>query len=291
MKTVSLWSRSQICLEPPFLSGAGADPIWLVAIGSYNRRLFLAPNLYGGEERQISNVGDFFTVADGRMGGPASPLHAVLERRGRAERSAGECLVLLLGDQALPANLPRGQDSGCCVGVIRREYAALDHLIDTFMDVVKYHSLPAGSVIVISSASQLASEGTADYARALVDAASLVDSSFDGEVELVPGPIYLLGGTVYSSLLKSYGELVAWVKSMKGAGGVLKATMQRSWEVICRAGRGVSMLAGGFSVRLPTEIAGRTDRVLWDLLPQEPVPTSCRGLVEDEEQEILNSME
>ena len=79
--------------------------------------------------------------------------------------------------------------------------------------------------------------------------------------------------------------------TMKGAGGVLKATKQRSWEVICRAGRGVSMPAGGFSVRLPTEIAGRTDRVLWDLLPQEPVPTSCRGLVEDEEQEILNSME
>ena len=68
MKTVSLWSRSQICLEPPFLSGAGADPIWLVAIGSYNRRLFLSRNLYGGEERQISSVGDFFTVADGRMG-------------------------------------------------------------------------------------------------------------------------------------------------------------------------------------------------------------------------------
>ena len=96
--------------------------------------------------------------------------HTVLERRGRAARSTGVRLVFLLGDQALPANLPRGQDSGCCVGVIRREYAALDSLIDTFMGMVKYHLLPAGSVIVISSASQIASEGTSDYARALVDA-------------------------------------------------------------------------------------------------------------------------
>ena len=64
--------------------------------------------------------------------------HTVLERRGRAARSTGVRLVFLLGDQALPANLPRVQDSGCCVGVIRREYAALDSLIDTFMGMVKY---------------------------------------------------------------------------------------------------------------------------------------------------------
>ena len=79
--------------------------------------------------------------------------------------------------------------------------------------------------------------------------------------------------------------------TMKGAGGVLKATMQKSWEAICKAGRGVNMPAGGYSVRLPAEIVGRTDRILWDLLPQEPVPTSCRGLAEDEEQDVLNSME
>ena len=81
------------------------------------------------------------------------------------------------------------------------------------------------------------------------------------------------------------------MRTMKGAGGVLKATMQKSWEAICKAGRGVNMPAGGYSVRLPAEIVGRTDRILWDLLPQEPVPTSCRGLAEDEEQDVLNSME
>ena len=131
------------------------------AIGSYNRRLLLAPNLYGGAERQVGGCGDFFTVADGRMGcnslhtnfGTKSNIslsldpdelkcmvcndgHVVLERRGRASRMSGERQVFLLGDQALPANLPRGQDSGCCVGVIRREYA--DKLIETFLSIVRY---------------------------------------------------------------------------------------------------------------------------------------------------------
>ena len=38
-----------------------------MAVKSYNLRLLLAPDLYGGLPKQVGHLGDFFTGADGRM--------------------------------------------------------------------------------------------------------------------------------------------------------------------------------------------------------------------------------
>jgi hypothetical protein len=116
------------------------------------------------------------------------------------------CFVLY--DQCFPPVVPAEGD-GECLKILQIEDGTLVELIDAFLDITKGFSVPAGSVVVISSASHLARVGTAaEYA----DVGDRLRGVVGGGIELVHGFPILLSGTEDSALIRSLVDLGHWLE-------------------------------------------------------------------------------
>ena len=283
------------------------------AVVSYNKRKLLAPSLHGGVDTAVGNVGEFLTMGDGRIGGCflranfgaktnsctsfdpdtmrcavcRSPPHQVLERNG-IKQKVEKRRVFLVGDQALPAALPDRSNSGDCIAVIRVEHAGLKRLAEHFIELVKPFRLAPGSVVIISSATQLAGS-VEDYASDLVEIESWLAASFGGDLDLVPGPPFLLAGTEDQGLIRNLYDLQGWAATMKGLGGILKGSMEEAWIGVREAGRR-ERTAEVRCLKLPMEIRGRTEKQTWRSEPSEGIPVECGGMPEGREQKILDKI-
>jgi hypothetical protein len=71
-----------------------------------------------------------------------------------------------------------------CIKVLRIEDGSLLELADVFLGLTRGFTVPAGSVVVLSSASYLALVGTATYAK---DFAGHLVGTMGGGIELVHG--------------------------------------------------------------------------------------------------------
>jgi hypothetical protein len=118
------------------------------------------------------------------------------------------CFVLY--DQCFPPVVPAEGD-GECLKILQIEDGTLVELIDAFLDITKGFSVPAGSVVVISSASYLARVGTAAYAAEYADVRDRLRGVMGGGIELVHGFPILLSGTEDSALIRSLADLGHWL--------------------------------------------------------------------------------
>jgi hypothetical protein len=75
----------------------------------------------------------------------------------------------ILSDQNFPPVIPV-EGEGECLKIFRIEDSTLDELVTSFMDLTSGFQIPAGSVVVLASASHLAWVGTAAYAADFVKA-------------------------------------------------------------------------------------------------------------------------
>jgi hypothetical protein len=57
-----------------------------------------------------------------------------------------------------------------CLKVIQIEHGSLAELVNVFLEITKGFSIPAGTIVVMASASSMAMYGTADYAKEFVKA-------------------------------------------------------------------------------------------------------------------------
>ena len=164
------------------------------------------------------DIGDFMFVADGRMGATclvadfraraninssfcldtmkclgcqAAAGHSVLHRHDSAEARTAERVVLWLSDQGAPAALP-SKGNGGCIAMFRQEYANLREIADSFLARTDGLTIPKGSVIIMSSATQLATEGIFEYILELKSLSRWFANSY--EAIDIPGPPLLLGG-------------------------------------------------------------------------------------------------
>ncbi len=71
-----------------------------------------------------------------------------------------------ISDQNFPAALPCKQ--GECAKIIRIEDGTVTELVQCWLDLTKGKEIPAGSVLVISSATHLLMEGLSGYVADLV---------------------------------------------------------------------------------------------------------------------------
>ena len=69
------------------------------------------------------------------------------------------------------------------------EFGSIPELITLFVRTTRGYLIPPDSLVVIASASQLMAGGLAAYARDLCEAADQFEGIFNGEVDLVPGPV------------------------------------------------------------------------------------------------------
>ncbi len=88
----------------------------------------------------------------------------------------------------------------------------LTPLVDVFLELTKGFAMPAGTVLLISSASQMAAVGTAEYAAAFVRARVRVGKTFTNGVRVLHGYPLLLGGTGNTRAIRTMAEIDQWVR-------------------------------------------------------------------------------
>jgi hypothetical protein len=96
--------------------------------------------------------------------------HRVLRRETERPDTVDDSpIVFVLSDQCFPPVLsPEGE--GECIKIMRIEDGRIMELLDAFIDATKGFVIPAGSVVVLCSASHLAALGTEAYAAEFSEA-------------------------------------------------------------------------------------------------------------------------
>ena len=210
------------------------------AIKSFNKRREEALDLDGGADRLSGHFGDFLSAGDGRMGmvqllvnfskktcktysfDPETMLCSMCpDREHRLMGGSyvpgdmgGDRIVVFAGDQALPPGW--ASSSGGCPATIRIEYGSLRDIAEEVAAVTRGWRVPAGSIILLSSATQLLGAGLGHYMADFCSIASWLDGIFMGEVVILPGVPFLLEGTDAPLLIRSLFDLASWVAEQSG---------------------------------------------------------------------------
>jgi hypothetical protein len=158
------------------------------------------------------NVSSSFSLKDVMCNTcPSKGPHTVLYREGggghvRTEQSP-RCFVLT--DQNFPPAVPASGE-GECLKTLLIEDAKLMELGDAFLEFSKGFEIPAGSVVLLFSASHLAWSGTAAYARDWLAVRGKILRVLGGGVEILMGFPLLQTGTADGSFIRSLLEIELW---------------------------------------------------------------------------------
>jgi len=111
-------------------------------------------------------------------------------------KQAPPCFVL--SDQNFPSVIPV-EGEGDCFKILQVENASLTDLTTVFLAALEGFTVPAGSVVLLSSVSHLAAVGTAAYAEDLVRAYKAVRAVYGNGITVMHGiPLLLSGLHCYS---------------------------------------------------------------------------------------------
>ncbi len=100
--------------------------------------------------------------------------------------------VFVLTDQNFPAVLPCNSEE--CLKIIRVEDGGLNEIVSVWLDITKGRDFPAGSVVVLASASHLTLHGVGGYIPDLASEFSRIEKKFRGGGDLCPWGSYPGGG-------------------------------------------------------------------------------------------------
>jgi hypothetical protein len=97
---------------------------------------------------------------------------------------------------------------------LRIENGGLLELVDAFIEATKGYMMPAGSVVVLSSASYLAWVSTTMYIEEYTDARRRVLGCFNGGVEVVHGFPVLVSGCYDTACIRGIRDVTHWLASV-----------------------------------------------------------------------------
>jgi hypothetical protein len=100
---------------------------------------------------------------------------------------------------------------GECIKIVQVENGSLAELVEVFLGFTRGFDIPAGTVLLLSSASHAAFVGTAEYAADFIRAAGQLRNAFMGGVTVLHGIPFLLGGTVNTPAIRTLAEVEHWV--------------------------------------------------------------------------------
>jgi hypothetical protein len=141
------------------------------------------------------------------------------------EENKRQCFIL--SDQNFPAVLPCS--NGECVKILRIEDGSVAELINCWLTITRGHNIPAGSVVVVFSATHLLMEGLGGYVEDTVKGLNKLDAIFRGGIIAIPGIPVLLGGCKSSELLRDIWDMMGWLKQIG------KLELKKAWsEVVTR---------------------------------------------------------
>jgi hypothetical protein len=148
--------------------------------------------------------------------------------KGRGKHSVvgvdnGEPVVLVVTDQNFPPVL-YSSDGGACIGVVRVEHASIRDIGFLVADLLDGVRLPAGSVILVSSVSDLARQGVSGYTEELTRTIRILrekQEKIGSKAQVGAVPPILLGGVNSFNLMRSILEVEAWAEKLVGGEGAL----------------------------------------------------------------------
>ncbi len=88
--------------------------------------------------------------------------------------------LFVLANQNFPPIVPVGGGEGECIKIVQVENGSLAELVEVFLGLTRGFDLPAGTVLLLSSASHAAFVGTADYVADFIRAAGQLKNAFMG---------------------------------------------------------------------------------------------------------------
>jgi hypothetical protein len=270
------------------------------AIKSYNDRSQLACCPQGSPDAAPPlDTGSFFSGGDGRMancrlrmnfGNKSTTCysfcpdnwectscenpHKILTSH-RDEEPPTRCAFLLCDQGGPPSLACKGED---CIPVIRKEFGTLLDLASEFLDITKQYRPCPGTIVAIASATQLAQGGVADYIRDLTTIQGWFQNKFKGEVELVPGPVYLLNGCNSKSLLCAMADFTDWCKEGGEQTSLLLGTMTAALQVALASGTGEFYRLPPRLYRLPADLSGEVELLPWAFTANTPFPAGTKHL-------------
>jgi hypothetical protein len=150
--------------------------------------------------------------------------------------------VFILSDQNFPPTLPCS--TGECVKIVRIEDGSLSELLQCWLDITKGKDIPAGSVVVIFSATHLLMEGLNGYVSDMVRELRRFDAIFEEGLFAIPGVPILMEGCTSPELIRDLWDLMSWMKHIG------KLDLKRGWCALMESliGKGGG---GGFSRESP----------------------------------------
>jgi hypothetical protein len=96
--------------------------------------------------------------------------------------------------------------------IIQIEHGNLAELVSVFLKITKGFAIPAGTIVLLASASHMAVAGSAEYAADFVRANIRMREALSGGVRVVHGIPLLLGGTNNTAALRTMAEISSWLE-------------------------------------------------------------------------------
>jgi hypothetical protein len=201
--------------------------------------------------------------------------HRVLHRE--SERFQARDLVpqaFVLADQNFPAALPV-EENGECVKILRIENCSITELVEAFLELTRGYVVPAGTVVMLSSASHLAEVGITAYATEFVSARGKLRSVFGGGLEIIHGLPVPLSGIESISCIRALCDMIDWLTlvSTNTARDII-ATRSRFKQLMLVAGSPEASAMPGSSVTSGTSDSLFASEPLRINLPQNMTDTS-----------------
>jgi hypothetical protein len=142
--------------------------------------------------------------------------------------------VFVLTDQNFSPMVPAGgEGDGTCLKIIQIEHDNLAELAGAFLKITKGFSIPAGTVVLLSSASHMALVGTAEYAAEFVRANIKLREALAGGVRVIHSVPLLLGGTDSIPAIRTMAEISQWIQCTSELNSDISAT-RSLWEKLVR---------------------------------------------------------
>ena len=284
------------------------------AIKCFQSRSLMACNLTGQPPAPAPELGTFFSATDGRMAGCELRVSfacktaisysfevdtlmckcCALDKRRilstyKSETTASR-VAFWLSDQCGPASLASLTAGQLCIPVIRMESGMLKELAEEFLGLTAKYKLNPGTVVIISSATQLAIGGIAEYVRDLATITGWFSHRYFGEVEVIPGPIININGSDSLELARGELELLSWCRIAGGVAGLLCGTMQVAIEANKSNREETGTKADRRAYRMPASLSGEGGVKPWTSGDLGDISGKTRGLSVAQERTIITTM-
>jgi hypothetical protein len=170
------------------------------------------------------------------------------------ERQGGKSMILSLSDQHFPANIP-ADEQGECIHILRIENGTLNELTEEALKVAPRVGLPAGSIVLLASVSQLAYDSAEFYAAEWKRCRNILRKAL-GDIMVLPGLIITSVGISDRTTIRGLLDINSWFDGLPEPELKFLRNSRKGWEdaYLSKSERGPGWADYRVNMRLPVNL-------------------------------------